>query len=236
MFPSFAPDITVWFAFTQGFLSFLSPCILPLLPVYLGYLAGATIDEVHKNQRLRRTMWFNSLGFVLGISIVFVGLGAGASALGQFLNRYYDLLRKIGAILIIIFGTLTTGIIKLDFMNMEKRFHYRYSTPKFLNAFLLGATFSFGWTPCIGPALTSILILAGNANSYGKSMLMLFIYSLGMTVPFLITSLIFGWAIGFSKKIYKYFNIIKIISGALLIIMGIAMYFNWLTIFAQISY
>ncbi|WP_105615154.1 cytochrome c biogenesis CcdA family protein [Vallitalea okinawensis] len=228
-------DLTLFVVFVEGLLSFLSPCILPLIPVYISYLAGATIDEIQHDQSLRRTMLLNSFGFILGISTVFIILGAGASSIGSFFVTYDVLFRKVGAIIIIIFGLFSTGILKINFLNYERRLNVKNKSPKFINAFLLGATFSFGWTPCIGPILGSVLLLA-STSSTTEAMFMLLVYSIGMTIPFFLTTLLVGRAMRQFKKVYKYFNTIKIISGVLLIIMGIAMYFDWLRFFTSISY
>lgn len=228
-------DLTLFVVFIEGLLSFLSPCILPLIPVYISYLAGATIDEIQNDQSLRRTMLFNSFGFILGISMVFIILGAGASTIGNFFVTYDVLFRKVGAIIIIIFGLFSTGLLKINFLNYERRINVKNKSPKFINAFILGATFSFGWTPCIGPILGSVLLLASTSSTL-EAMFMLLVYSIGMTIPFLLTTLLIGKAMRQFKKVYSYFNIIKMISGVLLIIIGIAMYFDWLKFFTSISY
>lgn len=227
-------NVTVWLAFLEGLASFLSPCILPLIPVYIGYLAGSTVEDIEHNETIRRTMLRNTVGFVLGISFVYISLGAGASVIGRFLFDYNDLFRIIGAIFIIVFGLFHTGLIKLNFLNRERRVDFKMKSPKFTKAFLLGMTFSFGWTPCIGPMLGSILFMAGNTGHVLKGIGLLAVYSLGMTIPLLLTAFLMGKFIKHYKKFYKYFDKIKMFSGILLIIMGIFMLFDLLSIFAKL--
>ena len=221
------PNLSMWMVLAEGVLSFLSPCVFPLIPAYLSYLAGTSIDEVQQDHSVHKTMIWNALGFVLGLSFVFISLGAGASLVGGFLFQQGEILRKIGAILVIFFGIHHTGLITIPFLNYEKRLHMKGSTPGFFKAFLLGVTFSFGWTPCIGPILGSVLILAGNTQHVLKGMGLLGIYSLGMSIPFIIIALIVGKFLSSFRKIMPYFPIIKAVSGGLLIIMGLLMYFNY---------
>lgn len=224
----FSENISIWLVFAEGLLSFLSPCILPLLPVYFSFLAGATVNDIENNTINKSNFIKNSLGFVLGLSIIFVILGAGASFAGKIFFVYKDLIRQIGSIFVFIFGLHQTGLIKLRVLNYEKRFNFKEKSTSFINSFLLGVLFSFGWTPCIGPILGSVLFLAGNSGTMASGMALLFIYSLGMTIPFLLSTFAVGFFMKSYQKLYKYFNIVKIISGIILMIAGVLMYFNLL--------
>lgn len=210
--------------FLEGLASFASPCVLPLLPVYLSYLAGASLEEIEKSNHLKRSMVLQSIGFVLGLSLVFIGLGATANALGRFMFEHGTLLRRISGIVIIIFGLHHAEIIKLKFLNYEKRMALQDRSPKFLNSVILGITFSFGWTPCIGPILGSVLMFAGNTDTVWMGMGFLAIYAMGLSLPFMVAALAINGFISHFHKIVKYFKVIKRISGVLLIIMGILVY------------
>ena len=219
--------ISMVVVFLEGLASFASPCVLPLLPVYLSYLAGASLEEVGNNKNLKRSMILHSIGFVLGLSFVFIGLGATANVIGRFMYEHGELLRKISGIVIIIFGLHHAEIINIKFFNYEKRMEVLENSPKFMNSILLGITFSFGWTPCVGPILGSVLMLAGNTETIWTGMGLLALYSLGLSLPFIIAALAINVFISHFQKIYQYFYIIKRISGILLIIMGILVYTNY---------
>jgi len=228
------PNLSIWIVFAEGILSFLSPCVLPLLPAYISYLAGASVDDIKASTALRKSLIFNALGFALGLSLVFISLGAGASLLGGFLLQQGNLLRKIGGIIVVIFGIHHTGLITLPFLNYEKRLQVKGKAPGFFKAMLLGITFSFGWTPCIGPILGSVLILAGNTKNIMQGMGLLGVYSLGMSIPFVLIALALGKFLSSFKKIMPYFPVIKIVSGVLLMIMGILIYFNYLDVLGAV--
>lgn len=182
-------------AFTAGLISFLSPCVLPLVPSYLSYLAGTTLAELAKTETkgVRMAVFGNAFLFVMGFSLIFILLGLSASTIGALLLRYQALLRKVSGVIVIIFGLHMAGILKLQLLNLEKRFHFQPRKAGPLSAFLLGMAFSAGWTPCIGPVLGSILVLAGNSASLSTGAYLLSAYSLGLGVPFLIAALSWGW-------------------------------------------
>lgn len=211
--------------FLQGMASFLSPCILPLMPIYLSYLTGDSLEEIETGG-LKKSVFINSIGFLLGLTLVFIALGATATALGRFLYFNNNIIRKIGGIVVIIFGIHHIGIINLGFLNMEKKFKFNAKTPKFINSVILGMAFSFGWTPCIGPILGSVLMMAASLEAYGKGIYLLIVYSLGFSIPFLITALFLNLILARITNLDKYLKIIKIASGILLIIMGILVYTN----------
>ena len=217
--------LTLPFVFLQGVVSFFSPCFLPLLPAYLSFLAGQGIIN-EKQYKTSKKLLINSSFFVLGFTVVFVLLGATATALGSFLVQNVVIIRKIGGIFIILFGLYNMGIIKLPLLLKEKKIHYSPKKASFASSFLLGISFSFGWSACIGPFLAPILTLSAYSETVYYGMLLLFIYSLGLAIPFLLIAFAFGHIWKYVQKIYKHMNIIRIISGLLLVVMGILIFMN----------
>ena len=218
-------ELTVSFVFLQGVLSFFSPCFLPLLPAYLSFLTGQSVLS-EDNFKPSKTLIKNSLFFVLGFSVVFVLLGATATALGSFLVQNVEVIRKIGGLFIIVFGVYSMGIIKIPFLMKEKKFNYAPKKAEAFPSFLLGISFSFGWSACIGPYLAPILTLSAYSETVYYGMLLLLIYSMGLAIPFLFLSITFGHVWKYVKRIYKYMRVIKIISGLILIIMGILIFMD----------
>lgn len=217
-------------AFFNGLISFFTPCILPLLPVYFGYLAGEALADLN-DKNVKRKLIINALGFVLGITLLNVLLGFGAKALTAPLMEYGYILRIIGGILMILFGLYFISGLKFMFIERERKIQYKKFTPNFLKSFLLGIAFSFGWTPCNGPIIGSILIIASFEQNYLKAGSLMLVYSLGFAIMFLLSALLIGFFLEKSKKIYRYFNIIKIVAGIIMILMGILLLMNKLTIF-----
>lgn len=208
--------------FIEGILTFISPCILPILPVYFFYLAGVSAENNAVKNRYR--LLFNSLGFVLGFSIVFITLGAAATTIGHFLNDNIGLFRKISGILMIIFGLNFTGIIKIGFLNTEKKFDYKFKELKFLSSIVFGMIFGFGWTPCAGAFLGSVLLMASNSGTVKEGVFLLSIYSLGLGVPFILSSLLFSEIKDSFRWLQEKGRIISIVSGVILIAAGILVY------------
>ena len=207
------------FAFFAGLISFVSPCVLPLIPGYVSFICGTTLDEL--NIKSKKFILRKSLFFSLGFSLVFISLGATATFIGSFLLHNTKIL-SIGSGLIIIFlGSYLLEIIKINFLNKSfGNFNIRYSD-NFLFPFIVGIGFGFGWTPCIGPILGSILAFASMENSIYKGISLLSFYSLGLAVPFIISGLLIKKFLIFSKNTKKYLNKIKKISGIILILTGI---------------
>lgn len=212
-----------------GILSFFSPCILPLLPVYFGYLTGDAIDNIGDN-KIKRKLLYNALGFSLGISLLNILLGFGAKAITTPLMSYGNELRIFGAILMLFFGVYFALDIKLLFFEREKKIQYKKYSPSFLKSFLLGITFSFGWTPCNGPIIASILIISSFEKNYFKAGTLMMVYSLGFTIMFMLSALFIGLFLKKAKKIYPYLNTIKRFSGVIMIIMGILLLTNKLAL------
>jgi len=208
-------------AFFAGVLSFLSPCVLPLVPGYLSFITGYSYDQLQNNSRWDRVL-APSLLFVAGFTIVFVSLGATASTLGSMLLAYRDVLQVIAGALIFLLGVFLSGIIKFSSLYGEARFDpgkTRVFGP--VSALITGMAFAFGWTPCVGPVLGSILALAGFGGSLTQGAMLLFAYSLGLGVPFIIVALLFGRVRGSLQLFTKYAVLINRISGALLMIIGV---------------
>lgn len=204
--------------FTEGILTFISPCILPMLPVYFVYLAGSGQAEAAAPGKNRLAL--NAVAFIIGFTLVFVLLGAAATTLGHFLAGHRDILRKISGLVMIIFGLNFTGILKLGFLNTEKKINYEFDKLRFPGAVLFGMVFGFGWTPCLGPLLGSALALAGSSAAIGRGVLLLLAYSLGLGIPFLISAVVFDRLKAAFGLLQKHGRAIGIASGVLLILAG----------------
>lgn len=217
-------NLTIYVAFMAGLVSFFSPCVFPLVPAYVANLTGSTI-EGGRVAVGRRTVLTRSVAFIIGFSVVFVLLGASASFLGGALARYQDLIARIGGLLIIIFGMQMAGVLKMKWFMSEKRF--QMDTKKEKNIWrsgILGIVFAAGWSPCIGLALSSILILAGSSGTMGSGIFMLIIYSLGLAIPFLAISVLVTYSLKVMKNINKWLGKISVISGWLLILLGLLLF------------
>ncbi|MGI6536969.1 MAG: cytochrome c biogenesis CcdA family protein [Caldicoprobacterales bacterium] len=218
--------------FLEGVASFLSPCVLPLIPAYMTYITGKTVESMSRDRESQKTLIMNSLAFILGFTVIFVLLGAGASTLGSFLIRHQHLLRRISGLLIMIFGLFHTGILPIAFLNYEKRLLIRPEKQGLFTSFLVGMGFSIGWTPCIGPILTSVLLLAANTETLVRGMLLLAVYALGLGLPFLLLAVGIRYFWKYLKVISRHMKIIKIVSGIILIIIGIMIYYNLFALLA----
>src|SRR5215470_14945436 len=219
-------------AFIAGLVSFLSPCVLPLVPGYVSLISGASVEELQSQDRkLMKTVMLHSVMFILGFTIVFVTLGAAASGLGQLAHAYKKYLTWVAGIIIIVFGIHLTGIFKIKALYADKRLHSVEGGKSPIGAFLVGFAFAFGWTPCIGPVLAGILGLEANEDSVTKGILLLWVYSLGLAVPFLLTSLLMDRFLAFYGRFRKHLGKVEIVSGILLIGIGILILagrFTWL--------
>ncbi len=213
-------------AFLGGILSFLSPCVLPLIPSYVSYITGISfedfkeIDKSH-HKHLRLVTFLNSSAFVMGFSTVFILLGVSSSFIGKYMAFYYDQIRIVGGIIIIFFGLYVMGVIKLNFLSADHRVHLKHKPHGYIGSFVIGLTFGAGWTPCIGPILGTILLVAGTSGSVMYGFKLLLVYSLGLAIPFLITSLAMSAFIAHVPAIQKYMRVIMIVSGLLLIAFGV---------------
>ena len=216
-------NLSVWIVFAAGIASFVSPCFLPLLPIYVGYLSGEALGNKRKWNVIK-----NSIAFIIGFTIIFVILGATASSISSFLHTYRRVLSKVLGIIVILMGLFYIDIIKIRGLNFEKRFSYEGKKSSFFGAMLLGSALAFGWTPCIGPILATVLSLATSRNSVIYGMYLLFVYSMGIAIPFLITAVLIQGASTKLRGIMKYTKIIKFITGLILIASGVLIYTGYL--------
>lgn len=224
-------NVNLLTAFLFGILSFLSPCVLPLIPSYLCYItgisfeemSGANAEDIRKNRSLA---FWHSVMFVLGLAIVFTAMGASATYLSKLIFQYRQIIVKAAGLLIFLFGLYFTGLISPRFMQTERRVHLKEKPAGFFGSVLIGMTFGFGWTPCVGPILGSILLIAATEKTVWAGMLLLFAYALGLGIPFILSALLFNWFLSYSKKILKNINKIVFASGILLMLIGILMFFN----------
>lgn len=212
--------------FIEGLLSIFSPCILPILPIYLSMLSNSSISDV-KDSKFRSSLLFkNTLFFTIGISTTFFILGSSISTLSRFINANKNLIMIVGGMIVIIMGLFYVGIIKSNLMSKEKRISYRPKEVTPISAFVLGFTFSFGWTPCIGPILASVLVMASTSDNAATSSLLIAVYTLGFILPFLMASLFYNKLYKKFDKIKENINIIKKISGVIIIFAGALMFVN----------
>jgi cytochrome c-type biogenesis protein len=236
-------------AFVAGVLSFISPCVLPLIPGYLSFISGVTLDEMQGLPAAaragggavavaaapagRRRVIVTSLFFILGFSLVFVSLGATASVLGQFLMERLRILGKIAGVLIIVFGLHTMGVLRIAWLYSEKRVQMARKPAGPLGALLVGVAFAFGWTPCIGPILAGILTIAAAQETIGQGVQLLAVYSAGLGIPFLLTSLAINQFFAAFARIRRHYRLIEFVSGALLVAIGILIFTDRFTIIAR---
>ena len=213
-----APALGVVVALLAGLLSFLSPCVLPLVPSYLGFVTGMTAGEMSSRRRLAL---LHALLFVLGFTLIFLLLGAGATALGQGLRAHHAWLERVGGALIILFGVVTLGLFNLPFLKLDTRFHLERKPLGFLGSVLVGIAFGAGWTPCIGPVLGGILSLAGAQESLGRGVLLLGAYSLGLAVPFLVAAWALEAFLDWFQGFRRWLPWVQRVAGVVLIAAGV---------------
>ena len=215
--------IKSFLAFGAGFISFLSPCVLPLIPGYISYISGESLGDIVEKQK---KIILKTVLFSLGFSLVFISFGATASLIGNILLENSNTLRIIAGIIIIIFSLQLIGILNLNFLNQEKRFQTKNYSNNLFFPVLVGAAFGFGWTPCIGPVLGSILTLAAVESSIGKGILLLSFYSLGLAIPFILSGYGISKFLAFSKNFRKNIKIVSVSGGVILLITGILILTN----------
>jgi cytochrome c-type biogenesis protein len=221
-------------AFLAGLVSFLSPCVLPLVPGYVSLISGVGVEELKAQEAsvLRKVM-LNSLAFIAGFSIVFVTLGAISTEVGQLAAQYKAVLARVAGVLIIVFGLHLTGILRIKALYADKRLHSVKGGSTPWGAFVIGFAFAFGWTPCVGPILSVILGFAAAQDSVSKGILLLTIYSLGLAVPFLLTSLLMERFLKFYGHFRSFMHVIEVLSGGLLIALGLLLVFGKFTVLAR---
>jgi cytochrome c-type biogenesis protein len=217
-------DVNIFIALGAGFLSFISPCCLPLYPAFLSYITGMSVGELKsENAMLQRRSLLHTLFFLLGFSVIFIAIGFGTSYVGQFFIQYQDLIRQLGAIFIIAFGLMVIGFFKPEILMKDRKFEFKNRPSGFFGSALIGMAFAAGWTPCTGPILASVILLAG--SNPGSGMFYMIAYTLGFAIPFFILSFFIGkmqWIRKNNVKIVK-------IGGYIMILVGVMLFFDWMT-------
>ncbi|HSH34669.1 cytochrome c biogenesis CcdA family protein [Schnuerera sp.] len=217
-------NVSLPIAFGAGFLSFFSPCILPLIPVYIMYMAGVNLESELEERRLIAVT--RTIGFIIGFTIIFMIMGTSASFLGKVFIRNKEIFAKVSGALIIIFGLNMMGILNFGFLNMQKKIKAPKKASGWFSSILMGMAFAAGWTPCFGPVLASILIYAGGSATVSKGVYLLLVYSIGMAIPFLLTALFINVFSKFLEKTEKVMIYIPKIGGLIMVIFGILVFFN----------
>lgn len=216
-------DLNIFFAFGAGLLSFLSPCTLPIYPAFLSYITGMSVEDLKNKKGMQKIAILHSIFFLVGFSIIFLVLGLSSSFIGSLFIENKEFLRQIGAILIFFFGLVITGLLKIDFLMVEKRMNFKRKPSGYLGTIIIGMGFAAGWTPCTGPILAAVIALGMTDPSAGLFYMLW--YVIGFSVPFLLLS----FFIGKIRWINKYSQSIMKIGGFIMIIMGIVLYFDWMT-------
>ena len=214
-------------AFLAGFLSFVSPCVLPLVPSYLMYITGLSLDKLTdsaERRRERTTIVVNSVLFIAGFSLVFIAFGASASLIGEMLTDHQQLIRTVGGVFIILFGLYVMGIVKLRFLMTEKRIHLRTRPAGYAGSLLIGATFAAGWTPCVGPVLGTMLMYASTTDTLADGVTLLTFYSLGLGMPFFAAAMGVDRFLAHSRQVRAYMGVASTVSGVFLIVFGLMIY------------
>lgn len=227
-------QVSLFAAFSAGLLSFVSPCVLPLVPSYVSYITGLSVEQltdVDERHRFRKAIVLNSLLFIGGFSCVFIAFGASASFMGQVLYEYQDVIRKVGGILIILFGLYLLGLLKLNFLMSERRLlHFSKRPAGYVGSFVIGTAFAAGWTPCVGPILGTILAYASTTESMQSGILLLASYSFGLGLPLFLTAFSVDRFLVYFKKAKTYMGGVSVVSGACLVGVGILIYADSLTL------
>lgn len=217
-------DVTYGGAFLAGLLSFVSPCVLPIVPPYLAYLAGLTFDELTNEERstaLTRQLILSAVSFVLGFSTVFVALGTTASVIGQSIARYFDVLSVIAGLIIIVMGLHFLGVFRIALFYREARFQVARRPAGLASAYVMGLAFAFGWTPCVGPVLAAILFVAGAEATAARGGLLLAVYSLGIGLPFLLAAVFATRFLNWAARIKRHMHKVEMAMGGILVLTGI---------------
>lgn len=226
-----AVSISLFLAFAAGLLSFASPCVLPLVPAYLGHLTGTAIHLQGAAAARRWSTFLHALSFVLGFSIVFTVLGASVGLVGYLFYGLLPVFERVGGIILIIFGLHTMGLLRIPFLYRQLKLEVDPARRwGMLSSFLVGAIFAAAWTPCVGPVLSGILVLAGTSGTVGRGALLLFVYSLGLGIPFLVAGMSLGWSNTFFRWLKRYGRAVSVLSGMLLVAMGVLVFTNALGI------
>lgn len=225
-------EVTYIGAFIAGLLSFLSPCVLPLIPSYITYITGisfADLQAEHPSHVIRQKSILHSISFICGFTAVFVLLGASATFIGSFLQEHAVMIRKVGGVLLVLLGIHVTGLLHVKFLLGEKRVSIKHKPSGYAGSFLVGIAFAAGWTPCIGPILAAILAVAATEDSVYHGILLLLLYSMGLGVPFFLSALAMHRFLLLFNRVKKYIHAFEIITGVFLVLIGVLIYTNWLS-------
>jgi cytochrome c-type biogenesis protein len=228
------PSPSIILAFFAGLTSFLSPCVLPLVPGYLSMISGVGLEELKTPQaNLMRRVMVNSIVFICGFSVVFIALGLAATGVGQVLGMYKHTLARVAGVVIIIFGLHLTGLFKIKALYTDARLHNVKGSSTPVGAFVIGFAFAFGWTPCLGPILSGILAVAAEQSTLVKGALLLGVYSLGLAMPFLLTALLMERFLKFYSRFRSHMHALEIASGGLLIALGVLLVIGRFTLISN---
>lgn len=230
-------ELSVAVAFLAGIVSFLSPCVLPLFPSYLSFITGLTFDELatpdpDARARVRRLTMLHATLFILGFMLVFVALGASATAVGQFMRYNQEWIRRVAGIIIVIFGLHIAGVFRLAFLHRERRIHLQERPEGMLGSVLVGFAFGAGWTPCIGPILGAILTMAGTSAQLSTGVLLLVAYGLGLGVPFFLAAIGFSTFLTAFRRVRRWLRPIEVVSGLVVVVVGILIFTNTFAVLA----
>ena len=226
-------DVNILVAFTAGIFSFLSPCVLPLIPSYLSFISGVSLEEIRGPQvgcRMRWRVAWNSLAFILGFSLVFVSLGASASFLSGLFLSYRSVIRILGGIFILAVGIYLLGFVKFSVLDRYLQFHLKDKPAGYLGSVLVGMTFGVAWIPCVGPILGAILTLAATSSEIGRGVLYLATYAAGLALPFFLSAVAVNSFFEFSQKFRRYVQAVHVAAGILLIIVGLLLITDYMTL------
>lgn len=235
---SAAAQVSVLVAMGAGLLSFLSPCVFPLIPSYLAFVGGLSLEEMrgsvaHVKQR-RQLLW-HAAAFIVGFSSIFIAFGASATALGQLLFDYQLIIRKVGGVLVILFGLHIAGWLSLPFLMRERHVDLKAHPGGALGAYLVGVTFAAAWIPCVGPILGSILVMASTSQTVGQGILLLAAYSAGLAIPFFLSALLFGQFLHFFRRFNRLLPWVSRVSGLLLILVGVLLLTDYFTFLSTVA-
>jgi cytochrome c-type biogenesis protein len=225
-------DVNVFVAFAAGVLSFLSPCVLPLIPSYLSFVSGVSLDDMRSDRARSRVRWrvvLNSVAFILGFSLVFVSLGASASFLGGLFLSYREIIRILGGVFILLVGLYLLGLFKIAVLERYLQFNLKDKPAGYFGSVFVGITFAVAWTPCVGPILGATLALASTAGEVSRGTLLLTSYAAGLGLPFFLSALAINSFFQLSRRLHRYLHILHIVGGLLLIVVGILLITDYMT-------
>lgn len=226
-------DLNILVAFTAGLFSFLSPCVLPLIPSYLSFVSGVSLEEMRGSgmgTHVRQRVVMNSLAFILGFSLVFVSLGASASFLGSLFLGYRSFIRNLGGVLIVLVGLYLVGFFKIPLLERYFQFNLKGKPAGYLGSVLVGITFAVAWTPCVGPVLGAVLMLAGTSQEIERGVLLLSTYAAGLALPFFLSALAVNSFFQFSHAFRRYIQVVHAAAGVLLVIVGLLLLTDTMTV------